>query len=90
MTFSGDKPLKEALILMNSEGVTSLAVVDNNYNVVGNISNVDVKVSKMYLTYIPRLYTDRLSAPHQIKLSTPSREHLHTLHLRHPFHPRHD
>lgn len=45
MTFSGDKPLKEALILMNNEGVTSLAVVDNNYNVVGNISNVDVKVS---------------------------------------------
>lgn len=30
---------------MNNEGVTSLAVVDNNYNVVGNISNVDVKVS---------------------------------------------
>ena len=44
---SGDKPLKEALILMNNEGVTSLAVVDNNYNVVGNISNVDVKVSDM-------------------------------------------
>ena len=44
---SGDRPLKEALILMNNEGVTSLAVVDNNYNVVGNISNVDVKVSEM-------------------------------------------
>ena len=29
---------------MNTEGVTSLAVVDNQYNVVGNISNVDVKV----------------------------------------------
>ena len=45
--FSGDKPLKEALMLMNSEGVTSLAVVDNNYNVVGNVSNVDVKVSNV-------------------------------------------
>ena len=33
---------------MNNEGVTSLAVVDNNYNVVGNISNVDVKVSISY------------------------------------------
>ena len=43
---SGDKPLKEALFLMNNEGVSSLAVVDNNYNVVGNISNVDVKVRK--------------------------------------------
>ena len=41
---SGDRPLKEALILMNNEGVSSLAVVDNQYNVVGNISNVDVKV----------------------------------------------
>ena len=29
---------------MNNEGVSSLAVVDNHYNVVGNISNVDVKV----------------------------------------------
>ena len=47
MIFSGDKPLKEALMLMNNEGVTSLAVVDNNYNVVGNISNADVKVSKI-------------------------------------------
>ena len=38
---------------MNNEGVTSLAVVDNNYNVVGNISNVDVKVSKVYTNYVP-------------------------------------
>ena len=37
--------MKEALLLMNSEGVSSLAVVDNQYNVVGNISNVDVKVT---------------------------------------------
>lgn len=29
---------------MNNEGITSLAVVDNQYNVVGNISNTDVKV----------------------------------------------
>ena len=41
---SGDKPLKEALCLMNNEGISSLAVVDNQYNVIGNISNVDVKV----------------------------------------------
>ena len=41
---SGDRPLGEALELMNKEGITSLAVVDNQYNVVGNISTVDVKV----------------------------------------------
>lgn len=41
---SGDKPLKEALVLMNNEGLSSLAVVDNQHNVIGNISNVDVKV----------------------------------------------
>ena len=29
---------------MDSEGITSLAVVDNQQNVVGNISTVDVKV----------------------------------------------
>lgn len=44
ISVNGDKPLKEALIIMNNEGVTSLAVVDNNYNVVGNISNADVKL----------------------------------------------
>ncbi len=44
---SGDRPLKEALILMNNEGVTSLAVVDNQYNVMGNISNADVKVRRV-------------------------------------------
>ena len=42
--FSGDKPLKEALVLMDGEGISSLAVVDNQQNVIGNISTVDVKV----------------------------------------------
>ena len=90
MIFSGDKPLSEALMLMNNEGVTSLAVVDNNFNVVGNISNVDVKVSTTYSMHISKLHTDKVSAPHQIKLGAPSRKHLHTLHLRYPFHARHD
>ncbi|KAL9628124.1 MAG: hypothetical protein Q9204_006095 [Flavoplaca sp. TL-2023a] len=44
ISVNGDKPLKEALKLMNNEGLTSLAVVDNQSNVVGNISNVDVKL----------------------------------------------
>ncbi|KAL9595667.1 MAG: hypothetical protein Q9219_006300 [cf. Caloplaca sp. 3 TL-2023] len=44
ISINGDKPVKEALKLMNNEGLTSLAVVDNQSNVVGNISNVDVKL----------------------------------------------
>jgi predicted transcriptional regulator len=42
---SGDKPLSEALQVMNNEGVSSLVVVDNHFNVIGNISTTDVKVS---------------------------------------------
>lgn len=41
---NGDKPLTAALELMNNEGVTSLPVLDNGHNVVGNISHVDVKL----------------------------------------------
>ena len=42
---NGDRPLKDALLLMHDEGITSLPVLDNQKNVVGNISHVDVKVS---------------------------------------------
>lgn len=42
--FSGDRPLTEALTLLLNEGVSSLAVLDNGRNVIGNISNVDVKL----------------------------------------------
>lgn len=42
---SGDKPLTDALELMNNEGITSLPVVDHQQNVIGNISHVDVRVS---------------------------------------------
>lgn len=41
---SGDKPVTDALELMHNEGITSLPVVDNQNNVVGNISHVDVRV----------------------------------------------
>lgn len=44
ITINGDKSLKEALVIMNNEGVSSLAVIDNQNNVVGNISNTDVKL----------------------------------------------
>lgn len=42
--YSGDKPLCEALQLMHHEGISSVAVIDSHFNVVGNISTVDVKV----------------------------------------------
>ncbi|GAB7356162.1 hypothetical protein MBLNU459_g6754t1 [Dothideomycetes sp. NU459] len=39
-----DRPLKEALLLMHTEGVTSLPILDNHKNVIGNISHVDVRL----------------------------------------------
>ena len=41
---SGDRPLAEALALLLDEGVSSLAVLDNGNNVVGNISTTDTKL----------------------------------------------
>ncbi|KAI1332212.1 hypothetical protein F5Y16DRAFT_394285 [Xylariaceae sp. FL0255] len=41
---NADSPLTEALSLMSQEGLTSVAVVDNALNVVGNISVADVKL----------------------------------------------
>ncbi|KAJ5218976.1 Protein sds23 [Penicillium cinerascens] len=44
ISINGDKPLSEALQAMESEGITSLVVVDNHMNVIGNISTTDVKL----------------------------------------------
>ncbi|TAQ88268.1 hypothetical protein B7494_g3440 [Chlorociboria aeruginascens] len=44
IAINGDRILTDALQLMNNEGLTSLAVVDNGSNVVGNISTADVKL----------------------------------------------
>ncbi|KAH8422783.1 cell separation during budding [Aspergillus melleus] len=44
VSINGDKPLSEALGIMNDEGISSIAVVDNQFNVVGNISTTDVKL----------------------------------------------
>lgn len=41
---SGDRPLAEALALLLDEGISSLAVLDNGHNVVGNISTTDTKL----------------------------------------------
>ncbi|KAJ9621024.1 cell separation during budding [Taxawa tesnikishii (nom. ined.)] len=51
ISINGDKPLKEALLLMHNEGVTSLPVLDNHKNVIGNISHVDVKL--LTTTFLP-------------------------------------
>ncbi|KAI1491742.1 sds23/moc1 [Biscogniauxia mediterranea] len=40
---NAESPLAEALNLMSQEGLTSVAVVDNGLNVLGNISTADVK-----------------------------------------------
>ncbi|KAG9231047.1 hypothetical protein BJ875DRAFT_133272 [Amylocarpus encephaloides] len=44
IAINGDKPLTDALQLMSNEGLTSVPVVDNALNVVGNISIADVKL----------------------------------------------
>lgn len=44
ISINGDKPLADALQLMSNEGLTSVAVVDNALNVIGNISTADVKL----------------------------------------------
>ncbi|KAL1961214.1 hypothetical protein VTO42DRAFT_3160 [Malbranchea cinnamomea] len=44
ISINGDRPLCHALELMHTEGISSVAVVDNQSNVVGNISVVDVKL----------------------------------------------
>ncbi|KAL2132862.1 hypothetical protein VTI74DRAFT_3208 [Chaetomium olivicolor] len=46
-----DRPVTDALLLMHNEGLTSVAVVDQGLNVVGNISTADVK----HLTSATRL-----------------------------------
>lgn len=43
------------MLLMHTEGVSSLPVLDNHKNVIGNISHVDVKVCCMRFTSAPQL-----------------------------------
>ncbi|KAG9244888.1 hypothetical protein BJ878DRAFT_479745 [Calycina marina] len=44
ISINGDRSLADALQLMSNEGITSIAVVDNAMNVIGNISTVDVRL----------------------------------------------
>ncbi|KAF2234725.1 hypothetical protein EV356DRAFT_532526 [Viridothelium virens] len=45
IAINGDRPLADALELMHNESITSLPVLDHHKNVIGNISQVDVRVS---------------------------------------------
>ncbi|KAF1988364.1 hypothetical protein K402DRAFT_419695 [Aulographum hederae CBS 113979] len=44
IAINGDKPLTDALEIMYNEGITSLPIIDNQANVLGNISHVDVRL----------------------------------------------
>jgi len=61
---SGDKKVIEAIELMNTEGISSLAVVDNQCNVLGNISTADVKVGALFV--VPRRKTQSLTSYNSI------------------------
>ncbi|KAK4194474.1 hypothetical protein QBC40DRAFT_213530 [Triangularia verruculosa] len=41
---NADAPLADALLLMHNEGLTSVAVVDQGHNVLGNISTADLRL----------------------------------------------
>ena len=68
LAINGDRQLSDALILMHDEGITSLPVLDSNNNVVGNISHVDVRVSKLKSTIHSVRATD---IPHSCSQTPP-------------------
>lgn len=79
---SGDKPLTDALELMNNEGVTSLPVLDNQNNVIGNISHVDVKVCDIQHDSTTHVLIACPATDQEHRSSSPPIV-VHSLHLRH-------
>ena len=75
---SADRPLSEALRLMYEEGISSVAVVDNHFNVVGNISATDVKVCAYVLMFLTSL-TGVAFDP--ILVTPPPTQHVHSFRL---------
>lgn len=67
---------------MANGSISSVPVLDNHSNVVGNISQVDVKVSNLRVDNT--LHTDLHTAPHHIYFITAPSIIMHALHLRHP------
>ena len=70
---NGDRSLREALLLLDSGGITSLAVVDNQYNVVGNISTADVKACPPVERSLCCNCADLRAALDQVELRSASR-----------------
>lgn len=70
---------------MNNEGITSLAVVDNQFNVIGNISTADVKVGRC-LGYLMQIFT--VTAPDAVVVAPSATQHVHTFYFRHPINTR--
>lgn len=69
---------------MNNEGMSSIAVVDNYLNVLGNISTADVKVCDESSSIAK--FTHKLVAFDPIIFIAASSKHLHSLHLGHSVH----
>lgn len=78
-TDSADRPLSEALRLMYEEGISSVAVVDNHFNVVGNISSTDVKVCSMCFHINDESLTRIAFDP--ILVTPPPTQHVHSFRL---------
>lgn len=67
---------------MNNEGMSSIVVVDNYLNVLGNISTADVKVYETIGLDSQCLLT-HFAASDPIIFIAASTKHLHSLHLGH-------
>jgi hypothetical protein len=72
---------------MNDEGISSVAVVDNHSNVVGNISVTDVKVCIWYTRGGTTELIGR-TAPYALVLTSAPSQYVYTLHLRDSFRSR--
>jgi CBS-domain-containing membrane protein len=85
---SGDKPLATALEMIYNEAITSLPVLDNQKNVVGNISHADVRVRSP----LSPLSADSVATrgDEQRKSSKAAPWILHIIYISHSVRARHD
>lgn len=73
---------------MNNGGITSIPVLDQQNNVIGNISQVDVRVSSGRPTALTGVTLTEPLVTDQVDLTPPSPLLLHPLYLRHPLRTR--
>ena len=71
--------------MMNNEGMSSIVVVDNHLNVLGNISTADVKVCEEPHLGLAQV-THNFAAFDPIIFIATSSKHLCSLHLGHSVH----